>query len=134
MISEYSVEDMLEVETLDRDQFLKVKETLTRIGIPNAERNSLTQTCHVFHKQGRYYIVHFLEMYALDRQQCRMEPSDYIRRDTIASLLESWGMVKVVDRDLVVDKIQLQPYGLTVIPFAKKSAWLLKSNYNVGAI
>ena len=123
-------ESMLEVTIKQPDDFLKVKETLTRIGVASKKSNTLFQSCHILHKQGKYYIVHFKELFALDGKQTDLNEDDISRRNTIAKLLAEWDLVNVVEEQ------QLQPAdsmsSIKVIPFSQKTEWDLVAKYNIG--
>ena len=125
-----SIESLIEVTLKEPDDFLKVKETLTRIGVASKKSNTLFQSCHILHKQGKYYIVHFKELFALDGKQTDLNEDDISRRNTIAKLLAEWDLVGVVNED------QLQPAdsmsSIKVIPFSQKSEWELVAKYNIG--
>ena len=125
-----SIESLIEVTLKEPDDFLKVKETLTRIGVASKKSNTLFQSCHILHKQGKYYIVHFKELFALDGKQTDLNEDDISRRNTIAKLLAEWDLVNVVSEQ------QLQPAdsmsSIKVIPFSQKSEWELVAKYNIG--
>lgn len=125
-----SIESLIEVTLNEPDDFLKVKETLTRIGVASKKSNTLFQSCHILHKQGKYYIVHFKELFALDGKQTDLNEDDISRRNTIAKLLAEWDLVNVVEEQ------QLQPAdsmsSIKVIPFSQKTEWDLVAKYNIG--
>jgi len=125
-----SIESLIEVTLKEPDDFLKVKETLTRIGVASKKSNTLFQSCHILHKQGKYYIVHFKELFALDGKQTDLNEDDISRRNTIAKLLAEWDLVNVVN------EAQLEPAdsmsSIKVIPFNQKSEWELVAKYNIG--
>ncbi len=125
-----SIESLIEVTLKEPDDFLKVKETLTRIGVASKKSNTLFQSCHILHKQGKYYIVHFKELFALDGKQTDLNEDDISRRNTIAKLLAEWDLVNVVSEQ------QLHPAdsmsSIKVIPFSQKSEWELVAKYNIG--
>ena len=125
-----SIESLIEVTLNEPDDFLKVKETLTRIGVASKKSNTLFQSCHILHKQGKYYIVHFKELFALDGKQTDLNEDDISRRNTIAKLLAEWDLVNVVEEQ------QLQPAdsmsSIKVIPFSQKTDWDLVAKYNRG--
>ena len=130
------IDSFFEVDTLDEDQFLKLKETLTRIGLmikkPKGEKSILNQTCHVLHKQGRYYIVHFKQMFLLDGKSDKTIYSleDKIRTQKIVELLQRWGLVEVIfEPDKITDGSEV---NVTVIPFKDKVNWELKTKYDIG--
>ena len=125
-----SIESLIEVTLKEPDDFLKVKETLTRIGVASKKSDTLFQSCHILHKQGKYYIVNFKELYELDGKQTDLNEDDISRRNTIAKLLAEWDLVNVVNEE------QLQPAdsmsSIKVIPFNQKSEWELVAKYNIG--
>ena len=125
---------MLEGRLNEPDDFLKVKETLTRIGIPSnpAKGNILSQSCHILHKQGRYFIVHFKELFILDGKPNNLLYNDIQRRNTITTLLSDWGLVSIIDRSLCEDKAPLKQ--IKIIPFADKRKWTLSPKYNIGNV
>lgn len=120
----------LEVTLVQADDFLKVRETLTRIGVASRKDKILYQSCHILHKQGRYYIVHFKELFALDGKQADITDNDIQRRNTIAKLLSDWGLVKVVNPNVIVDQAPLSQ--IKVIAFKDKDEWDLQAKYNIG--
>jgi hypothetical protein len=121
----------VEVTLNDADDFLKVKETLTRIGIPSRKDNTLYQSCHILHKQGKYYITHFKELFALDGKPTDFSESDIARRNTIANLLAEWNLVKLVDVAKSIEPIA--PISqVKIIVFKDKANWNLQSKYNIG--
>lgn len=124
------VDSLVEVRLGEQDDFLKVKETLTRIGVASRKDQSLYQSCHILHKQGKYYIVHFKELFMLDGKPANFSDDDKGRRNTIASLLDEWGLVKIVDQDKVADKLPLNQ--IKILPFKEKDQWTLVSKYNIG--
>jgi len=129
--SHIRVEDLVEVVLAKPDDFLKVKETLTRIGISSKTEKKLYQSCHILHKRGKYYIVHFKELFALDGLPSDFSESDVQRRNTIAKLLEEWGLVKLVASDTVV----AASGGLAqikIIPHKEKGDWELIPKYHIG--
>lgn len=123
--------DMLEVILNEPDDFLKVRETLTRIGVASRKDKKLFQSCHILHKQGRYFIVHFKELFMLDGKKANLEESDVGRRNTIATLLSDWGLVtfsKPADPDQPIAPLRL----IKIIPFKDKANWELCPKYNIG--
>lgn len=125
------VDSLVEVRLGEQDDFLKVKETLTRIGVASRKDNTLYQSCHILHKQGKYYIVHFKELFALDGKPTNFSDDDKGRRNTIATLLEEWGLIKIVEAEKVTEpKIPLSQ--VKILPFKEKSSWSLVSKYNIG--
>ena len=127
------IASFVEVEMIDNESFLKIKESLTRIGIANMKRDKLTQTAHILQKRGKYYIVHFLELFALDGKDTNFNEDDKKRAWVIAQLLESWGLLKIVTE--VPDEYKtLKPYmfGLTIIDYKSKAQWELSAKYTIG--
>lgn len=122
---------MLEVELSTPDNFLKVKETLTRIGIASKKEKKLYQSCHILHKQGRYYITHFKEMFCLDGKFSSITVDDIDRRNAIAQLLEEWGLVKIVDSSMCKHS-PMAMSRIKVLPYREKDEWVLESKYTIG--
>lgn len=120
----------LEVKLAEEEDFLKVKETLTRMGVASKKDKILYQSCHILHKQGRYYVVHFKELFALDGKPTNFTDEDRSRRNTIANLLEEWNLVKILNKKLLEDKIPLNQ--VKIISFKEKDSWELTSKYSVG--
>jgi len=119
---------MLEVKLNEPDDFLKIRETLSRIGVASRKEKKLYQSCHILHKQGRYYIVHFKELFSLDGKQTDISENDIARRNTIASLLEEWGLVNIL-----TSKGESAPLSqIKIIPFKEKNEWVLETKYNIG--
>ena len=125
-----NIEDLLEVRLKQEDDFLKVKETLTRIGVASRKDKTLYQSCHILHKQGRYFIVHFKELFALDGKSADLTDNDLERRNTIAKLLIDWGLVKVAKPELFQELAPLSQ--IKVIAFKDKHDWSLQTKYNIG--
>ena len=122
---------MIEVTLNNEDDFLKVRETLTRIGIASRKDMTLYQSCHILHKQGRYYIAHFKELFALDGKPTNFADSDKARRNTIANLITEWGLVKLVEPDKSLDPVS--PLSqIKVLPYKDKDDWNLVAKYNIG--
>ena len=121
---------MLEVTLNEPDDFLKVRETLTRIGIASRKDKKLFQSCHILHKQGRYFIVHFKELFLLDGKKATLEEGDVARRNTITQLLSDWGLVNIIDKSKVEDKAPLRQ--IKVVSFREKNEWELCPKYNIG--
>ena len=122
------VDDLIEVELKNSDDFLKVKETLTRIGIPSKREKVLYQSCHILHKQGKYYIVHFKELFALDGKNTNLSENDIARRNRIATLLGDWGLVEIRgNTDPIAPLSQIK-----IISFKEKDEWVLETKYNIG--
>jgi hypothetical protein len=134
MASEVEVQwkqsDMVEVTLGEPDDFLKVRETLTRIGVASRKEKKIYQSCHILHKQGKYYIVHFKELFALDGKKTNFSSNDLQRRNRIAQLLSDWGLISVVDADCIKDLAPLNQ--IKVLSFKDKSEWTLESKYNIG--
>ena len=126
----WSSADMLEVTIKQPDDFLKVRETLTRIGVASRKDKTLFQSCHILHKQGKYYITHFKELFALDGKNSTLTENDIQRRNTIALLLQDWNLIDVVNATLVENKAPLSQ--IKVLPFKEKSEWNLVAKYNIG--
>ena len=126
----WSQADMLEVTIKQPDDFLKVRETLTRIGVASRKDKTLFQSCHILHKQGKYYITHFKELFALDGKNSTLTENDIQRRNTIALLLQDWNLIDVVNTALVENKAPLSQ--IKVLPFKEKSEWNLVAKYNIG--
>ena len=126
----WSPEDMLEVTIKQPDDFLKVRETLTRIGVASRKDKTLFQSCHILHKQGRYFIVHFKELFALDGKKATLTQNDIQRRNTIAVLLQDWNLISVVKKEAAEDKAPLSQ--IKVLPFKEKKEWNLSAKYNIG--
>ena len=125
------VESLIEVKLQERDDFLKVKETLTRIGVSAKKENKLYQSCHILHKQGKYYIVHFKELFALDGKPSDISENDYARRNTIINLLSDWGLIEIVNKDTTVDPVA--PLSqIKILPYKDKNNWELVAKYNIG--
>lgn len=122
--------DMLEIVLHEPDDFLKVRETLTRIGVASRHEKKLFQSCHILHKQGRYFIVHFKELFLLDGKKSNLEESDVLRRNSIATLLSDWGLVEIVSREQVKECAPLRQ--IKIIGFKEKDEWELCPKYNIG--
>jgi hypothetical protein len=120
----------LEVVLSQPDDFLKVKETLTRIGVASKKEKILYQSCHILHKQGKYFIVHFKELFALDGKQADITDNDLQRRNTIAALLSDWGLIKIVNKDAAEDRAPLSQ--IKIISYREKNEWDLQAKYNIG--
>jgi hypothetical protein len=129
-IIEWNPNNMLEVSLNEPDDFLKVRETLTRIGVASRKDNKLYQSCHILHKQGRYFIVHFKELFLLDGKKSNLEENDVARRNTIATLMSDWGLLSIDNKD------KLQPIAplrqIKIISFKDKDQWELCPKYNIG--
>ncbi len=129
-IISWSPADMLEVTIKQPDDFLKVRETLTRIGVASRKDKTLYQSCHILHKQGKYYIVHFKELFALDGKKSTLTLNDIQRRNTIALLLQDWNLIDVVKKEATENKAPLSQ--IKVLPFKEKKEWSLSAKYNIG--
>ena len=129
-IVEWSQDQMVEVILNEPDDFLKVRETLTRIGVASRKEKKLYQSCHILHKQGRYFIVHFKELFALDGKHANLTVNDVQRRNRIVRLLLDWGLVTVVDEDRILDIAPLNQ--IEVLAYKDKSDWILEQKYNIG--
>jgi hypothetical protein len=121
----------IEVSLNEQDDFLKVRETLTRIGVSSRKEKVLYQSCHILHKQGKYYIVHFKELFALDGKPSNISENDIQRRNAIANLLEEWGLVKILNYKLIEDDIA-PLHQIKIISFKEKDEWDLIAKYNIG--
>ena len=127
---QWTPEMMLEITLSEPDDFLKVRETLTRIGVASRRDNTLFQSCHILHKQGRYFIVHFKELFLLDGKKSNLEETDVQRRNTIATLLSDWGLVGIVNKEVAKDCAPMRT--IKIISFKDKSNWNLQPKYNIG--
>ena len=121
--------ELVEVRLKKPEDFLKIKETLTRIGISSKDKK-LFQSCHIFHKKSKYYIVHFKELFKIDGKPSDISEEDIKRRNAIASLLEEWGLLEILDKTKVEDKIEIRK--MKIIPFKEKNEWELITKYNIG--
>lgn len=132
-VIKWSPDDMVEVSLSEPDDFLKIKETLTRIGISSKkDKNTLYQSCHILHKQGRYFIVHFKELFMLDGKPSNFTLDDMCRRNTITTLLSDWGLLNIVDDSRVEDKTSLR--SIKIISHRDKGEWNLESKYSIGNV
>jgi len=127
----WSQDQMVEVTLNEPDDFLKVRETLTRIGVASRKEKKIYQSCHILHKQGRYFLVHFKELFALDGKHANLTSNDVQRRNRIAQLLADWGLVGVVNTDRIQDIAPLNQ--IKVLSFKDKGDWILETKYNIGA-
>ena len=130
-IVNWTPEQMIEVVLNEPDDFLKVRETLTRIGVASRKEKKIYQSCHILHKQGRYYIVHFKELFALDGKYANLTLNDIQRRNRIIQLLSDWGLITVVKVEKIVDIAPLNQ--IKVISYKDKGDWILETKYNIGA-
>ena len=126
----WSPEQMLEVTISQPDDFLKIRETLTRIGVASRKDRTLFQSCHILHKQGKYFITHFKELFALDGKPASLVKNDIERRNTIAVLLEDWELVNIVDKNSIKEKAPLSQ--IKILHFKEKNEWNLSAKYNIG--
>ena len=126
----WSPDKMLEVTLNQPDDFLKIRETLSRIGVASRKDKTLFQSCHILHKQGKYYIVHFKELFALDGKKATLIENDVQRRNTIAVLLQDWNLLTIVKADEAKNKAPLSQ--IKIIAFKEKSEWNLQAKYNIG--
>ena len=126
----WSPDMMVEVLLNEPDDFLKVRETLTRIGVASRKENKLYQSCHILHKQGRYYLVHFKELFALDGKKANLTVNDVQRRNRITKLLSDWGLIGIVQEDSVIDIAPLNQ--IKVLSYKDKGNWILEQKYNIG--
>ena len=129
-IVEWTPTSMLEVTLNEPDDFLKVRETLTRIGVASRKDKKLYQSCHILHKQGRYFIVHFKELFLLDGKKSNLEENDLARRNTIAQLMSDWGLITIEDNSKVDPLAPMRQ--IKIIPFKEKNEWELCPKYNIG--
>ena len=127
---QWTADDMVEVSLGEPDDFLKVRETLTRIGVASRKEKKLYQSCHILHKQGKYYIVHFKELFALDGKKANLSSNDVQRRNRIIQLLSDWGLVGIAQKESVADVAPLSQ--IKVLSFKEKGEWTLESKYNIG--
>jgi len=126
----WSPDMMVEVILNEPDDFLKVRETLTRIGVASRKEKKLYQSCHILHKQGRYYLVHFKELFALDGKKANLTVNDVQRRNRITKLLSDWGLIGIVKEDAVMDIAPLNQ--IKVLSYKDKGDWILEQKYNIG--
>ncbi len=126
----WSADQMIEVTLNEPDDFLKVRETLTRIGVASRKEKKIYQSCHILHKQGRYYIVHFKELFALDGKHANLTVNDVQRRNRIIQLLCDWGLVSVISPEKVTDIAPLNQ--IKVLAYKEKHEWVLETKYNIG--
>jgi|TARA_B000000532_G_scaffold138_1_gene143 hypothetical protein len=126
----WTVESMVEVVLKEPDDFLKVRETLTRIGVASRKEKKLYQSCHILHKQGKYYIVHFKELFALDGKKANLSANDVQRRNRIVQLLSDWGLISISAKESIADVAPLSQ--IKVLSYKEKGDWTLESKYNIG--
>ena len=127
---QWSQSEMVEITLNEPDDFLKVRETLTRIGVASRKEKKLYQSCHILHKQGKYYIVHFKELFALDGKYSNLTVNDVQRRNRITRLLVDWGLISVVSEDSIMSIAPLNQ--IKVLPYKEKGEWTLEQKYNIG--
>jgi hypothetical protein len=127
---QWTRESMVEVKLSQPDDFLKVRETLSRIGVASRKEKKLYQSCHILHKQGKYYIVHFKELFALDGKTANLTLNDVQRRNRISQLLSDWGLITIVKGDEILDIAPLNQ--IKVLSYKEKGEWVLESKYNIG--
>ena len=127
---QWTKDDMIEVTLKEPDDFLKVRETLTRIGVASRKEKKLYQSCHILHKKGQYYIVHFKELFALDGKSANLSLNDVQRRNRIIQLLSDWGLISIKKPDTIVDVAPLSQ--IKVLSYKDKGGWNLESKYNIG--
>ena len=127
---QWTAESMVEVGLKEPDDFLKVRETLTRIGVASRKEKKLYQSCHILHKQGRYYIVHFKELFALDGKKANLSINDVQRRNRIVQLLSDWGLISITAKEVIADVAPLSQ--IKVLAYKEKGDWTLESKYNIG--
>ena len=127
----WSQDEMVEVTLNEPDDFLKVRETLTRIGVASRKEKKIYQSCHILHKQGRYYLVHFKELFALDGKHANLTTNDVQRRNRIAQLLSDWGLIGIVDTAKIQDIAPLNQ--IKVLAYRDKGDWILETKYNIGS-
>jgi hypothetical protein len=133
LIEDWSPDDMIEVLLNEPDDFLRIKETLTRIGVSSKkEHNTLYQSCHILHKQGRYFIVHFKELFLLDGKYSNLSENDCARRNTIVTLLSDWGLLEIVQPEKINNRAMVKQ--IKILPFKEKSEWSLESKYTIGKV
>ena len=127
----WTTDQMVEVTLKEPDDFLKVRETLTRIGVASRKETTIYQSCHILHKQGRYYLVHFKELFALDGKHANLTSNDVQRRNRIAQLLADWGLVDIIDTSKIQDIAPLNQ--IKVLSYRDKGDWILETKYNIGS-
>ena len=128
-----SITDLVEVTLAQKDDFLKVRETLTRIGVASKKDRILYQSCHILHKQGRYYIVHFKELFALDGKPTDISENDLSRRNAIVKLLQDWGLIKVVNIKQIEEPVPIFLSQIKILSHKEKDDWELVPKYNIGS-
>ena len=131
-VAKWTIDDMIEVKLKEDDDFLKVKETLTRIGIASRKEKKLFQSCHILHKQGKYYIVHFKELFALDGKPTNLSENDIERRNTVVNLLHEWDLVEIVNPQKAQPTVSIRQ--MKILPFSEKPEWDLQAKYSIGNV
>ena len=126
----WSTDQMIEITLNEPDDFLKVRETLTRIGVASRKEKKIYQSCHILHKQGRYYIVHFKELFALDGKHANLTQNDVQRRNRIIQLLSDWGLITIMNESKIIDIAPLNQ--IKVLAYKEKHEWILETKYNIG--
>ena len=126
----FDINSLVEVKLRNEDDFLKVRETLTRIGVASKKEKTLYQSCHILHTQGRYFIVHFKELFLLDGKKANLDETDIGRRNTIATLMSDWGLINIENKQLAENQAPLRQ--IKIIPFKEKNEWELCPKYNIG--
>ena len=126
----WSTDQMVEITLNEPDDFLKVRETLTRIGVASRKEKKIYQSCHILHKQGRYYIVHFKELFALDGKRANLTQNDVQRRNRIIQLLSDWGLITIMNVSKITDIAPLNQ--IKVLAYKEKHEWILETKYNIG--
>ena len=127
----WSSDQMIEISLSEPDDFLKVRETLTRIGVASRKEKKIYQSCHILHKQGRYFIVHFKELFALDGKHANLTQNDVQRRNRIVQLLADWGLVDIINVEKIQDIAPLNQ--IKVLSYKDKGDWILETKYNIGS-
>ncbi len=130
ILYDWTIDKMVEIKLSEPDDFLKIKETLTRIGIASKKDKTLYQTCHILHKKSKYYIISFKEIFNIEGKPSTLTLEDVARRNRIIALLDDWGLCQVVDHELIANKASMS--SIKVVPFREKSAWTLVSKYQLG--
>ena len=125
------IDNLIEVKIGEEEDFLKIKETLTRIGVASRKENKLYQSCHIFHKQGKYYIVHFKEMFIIDGKPSNFSEEDMGRRNKIVELLQDWGLLKVIEPEKIVNP-SASISQIKILSHKEKNEWILEAKYNMG--
>lgn len=127
------LKSFIEISLKEEDDFLKVKETLTRIGVSSRKEKILYQSCHILHKRGKYYLVHFKELFKLDSKPSNIDETDISRRNAIALLLEEWGLLKIMNKTVIDEENVASLHQIKILPFKEKEEWELVTKYNIGS-